>query len=159
MADRVAIIRAGRVEQLGTPTELYRRPRDTFVAEFLGETNFIEGEASRSNGAVRVRTPAGELVALPHEHAPESGDVVCSIRPESIRIVEPGASSNAQVTIEGKRLETTYLGETAQHLVELPGGVRVKIAELNPAPAHLDPANSDVTLTINPEDIVVLPTR
>lgn len=153
MADRVAIIRAGKVEQLGTPSELYRRPRDKFVAEFLGETNFIEGVASASGDSTRVSTNAGELSAARTEHAPESGNVVCSIRPESVRLVEPGSPGS----LEAKRLETTYLGETAQHLVELKGGVRLKIAELNPAAVRSDDDATSVALAVDPEDIVVLP--
>ncbi len=155
MADRIAIIRDGRIEQLGTPSELYRRPRDRFVAEFLGETNFIKGEATANGDSLSVRTPAGELTAARLDHSPDSGEVLCSIRPESIRLVEPGSPAS----LPGKRLETTYLGETAQHLVELKGAVRVKIAELNPPELRLDPARAptEVAIAIDPSDVVVLP--
>ncbi len=155
MADRVAIIRAGKVEQLGTPSELYRRPRDRFVAEFLGETNFIEGQVSTANGALSVHTTAGDLTAARFEHSPESGSVVCSVRPESIRLVQPGAPGSLPAT----RLETTYLGETAQHLIELKGDIRLKVAELNPAEIRVDPASTgdSVAIAIDPSDVVVLP--
>jgi iron(III) transport system ATP-binding protein len=152
MADRVAIIRAGKVEQLGTPSELYRRPRDTFVAEFLGETNFVPGVASASGESILVETSAGSLTAAKTEHAPTAGDVVCSVRPESVRLVSPGTPG----ALDAKRLETIYLGETAQHLVELKGGVRLKVAELNPAEFRLNSSDDAVAIEIDPQDVVVL---
>jgi len=155
MADRVAIIRAGKVEQLGTPGELYRRPRDRFVAEFLGETNFLEGEASAAGDGISVSTPAGALAAARFEHSPTSGKVVCSVRPESIRLVAPGTPG----ALPAKRIETTYLGETAQHLVELKGDIQMKVAELNPMEIRDGSSAdaSDIALAIDPGDVVVLP--
>ncbi|MFI4898352.1 MAG: ABC transporter ATP-binding protein [Phycisphaerales bacterium JB059] len=151
MADRVAIIRAGKVEQLGTPAELYRRPRDTFVAEFLGETNFVPGVAKPAGASILVETSAGALTADKTEHAPTTGQVICSLRPESVRLVPPGTPG----ALDAKRLETTYLGETAQHLVELKGGVRLKVAELNPAEIRAA-ADEPVAVAVYPQDVVVL---
>ncbi|MFG0327281.1 MAG: ABC transporter ATP-binding protein [Phycisphaerales bacterium JB037] len=184
MADRIAIIREGQVEQLGTPAELYRKPRSRFVAEFLGETNFIEAKitgtrdsATPNGSATRellLDCPAGHLRAEMPDHLPRTDPgtkVLCSIRPEALRL----AHADEPDTLRARRLSTTYLGEMAQHILELPGSVEVKVAELNPfgggnhiatsgAPEHstldipADPATTpEVAVTVSPRDVVVLP--
>ncbi|MBX3407586.1 MAG: ABC transporter ATP-binding protein [Phycisphaeraceae bacterium] len=158
MADRVAIVNRGRIEQLGPPGELYRRPRTRFVAEFLGETNILPGTLLERGGAAGpglalVRTAAGEFVSavLSPDLAAQTTDVAVSIRPEAWRL-ENSAGRN---TLPGRVAEATYLGETEQLVVELPGGARVKVAHLNPgASARTGEA---VTVSAAPADVVVLP--
>jgi iron(III) transport system ATP-binding protein len=148
MADRVAILDRGRIIQLGPPRDLYRRPASRFVAEFLGETNFLPATLiSRRGDSAIIRTAAGDLESS--APAAAGNDLVCSIRPEAIRIGPPAASN----TFSGILVETTYLGELAQHAVELSGGQRIKVADLNPGAARSGP----VHLTVAPEDVVVLP--
>ncbi len=167
MADRVAIMDAGRVVQLGAPADLYRRPRSRFVAEFLGETNFLDAEVlGVESGVARLRTPAGELAALIADdgaqsesvrHAPASR-VTLSIRPEAIRLLPSSQDSGLrthQPTLPARLLDTVYLGEIAQHTLELPGGARLKAAELNPPPT---PARaSDLRIAVDPADVVIIP--
>jgi len=167
MADRIAIMREGRVVQRGTPRELYRRPGSRFVAEFLGETNFItacvaaadEGEPSHAGEwrpGVLLECAAGRLRAEIEPGSVSPGDrVVCSIRPEALRAAGDGAADS----IRARHLSTTYLGEIAQHVLELEGGGTVRIAELNPVPGSVggsaEPGGA-ITLTARPEDVVVL---
>jgi len=179
MADRVAIMDAGRVVQLGAPADLYRRPRSRFVAEFLGETNFLEAEVlGVEGGLARLRTPAGDLAAFIADDGAGSdrpapaARVTLSIRPEAIRLISPPQDSRLRSQVSGlkpqdsglrsqdsslsaRRLDTVYLGEIAQHTLELTGGARVKAAELNPPPSP--PGSSDVRLTIDAADVVILP--
>ncbi len=165
MADRVAIMDAGRVVQLGAPADLYRRPRSRFVAEFLGETNFLEAEVlGVEGGLARLRTPAGDLAAFIADDGAGSdrpapaARVTLSIRPEAIRLLPSpqGSGLKTQAScLPARLLETVYLGEIAQHTLELAGGARVKAAELNPPPSS--PGSSDVRLTIEAADVVILP--
>ena len=153
MADRVAIVSQGKIEQLGGPAELYRRPRSRFVAEFLGETNFVpcDNVAGESNGAGAVQTPLGRLASA-HitPEAVAAGKGVCSVRPEALHVGRAGEPN----TFEARILETVYLGETAQWTVEAAGGTRLKVAALNPG---LDSgAGRTLCLGAHPEDIVVL---
>ncbi len=175
MADRVAIMRQGRVIQLGTPRELYARPGSRFVAEFLGETNFIEGQIVEikpgGDGAAGVgstiRTSAGELRAgAPVDASLGVGaKVLCSIRPEALHLVEGGAGLGAPATntLRGTIKDSVYLGEMAQHTIELPGGTSVRAAELNPM--HLAPgagasaASTPITLAVRAQDVVVIPAQ
>jgi len=171
MADRVAILDAGRVVQIGTPRDCYRRPVNRFVAEFLGETNFIDATVRTepdSRGLVELETHVGPLRAHADHHADARPGqrVTCSIRPEAFRVLDPSAPhDNALPAIHR---ETTYLGEIAQHLAALTqpnarahDAPLMKIAELNPSGAAaghapLEPS-SPVRLAVDPGDVVILP--
>jgi iron(III) transport system ATP-binding protein len=158
MADRVAIMSAGSVVQMGTPGELYRRPANTFVAEFLGETNFIEAEVGGAvEGGTGLNTAVGSLVS---QHAAPGGAVMVSLRPEALR-VESGAAGSGRNRLEGRLVESTYLGELAQYVVELKGtgggwGNRVKVAVLNPG-GMVPGVGSPVWLSVDPADVVMVP--
>jgi ABC-type Fe3+/spermidine/putrescine transport system ATPase subunit len=131
MADRIAVMRSGQIVQMGSPTDLYRRPRTRFVAEFLGQTNIIPATVAA----------AGTKVLL-------------SIRPESLRL----ATKDAASPLRGTLIEMTYLGEILHRTIELPDKTRVTIAELNPTPASLGQAlGSEVALVVDPSDVVVIP--
>jgi ABC-type Fe3+/spermidine/putrescine transport system ATPase subunit len=89
--------------------------------------------------------------------APVSGDVLCSIRPEAFRFGTP----DGQNTMFAKVVESTYLGETAQLVLELPGQIRVRAAQLNPrergGAGARDGGEGGVTLSVSPEDVVLVP--
>ncbi len=172
MADRIAIMRGGVVQQVGEPKQLYKNPATPFVAEFLGETNFIHATVAdaptqaRGTGVSPVATPttspatysltspAGPFAAAinPEVKAPPKPGqrAVCSIRPESLSLTSTGPN-----TLPGRLIATTYLGELAQHAVELKDGTKLKVAELNPG--RIPEPNTQVAVNFNPEDVVVLP--
>ena len=159
MADRVAVMRDGKVVQQAPPRELYRRPADRFVAEFLGDTNIIEAEIVGSGpDRLSLSTPAGSLYAEGEgleSHASRDKATIC-IRPESFSIV----SETARDAMAGTRTDTVYLGEIALHTVELDGIGPVRVAEMNPplAPPAADDNDNRVGLIVQPEDVVVLAT-
>ena len=154
MADRIAILRAGRIVQVGTPVGLYREPENAFVCEFLGETNFLPGTVRRIDGdAVTIETPVGPLQALqPLPDGVGAGSAVqLSIRPEALTSAGPGSTN----TLSGKLLETTYLGESIQQVIEAAPGITLRSAIANPG-LTLAAVGSTVNLTVSPADIVVL---
>ena len=152
IADRIAVLNDGRVEQTGTPHELYARPANRFVADFLGETNFVEGElVAADQAAAEVRTAFGTIrSATPPSRRAVGDRVVVSIRPESVRI--GSAEAGAVNVFEGTIGETVYLGELAQHQVTLVGGPTFKVIELNP---RIDPTGR-VQCAFDPTDAVIL---
>ena len=160
MADRVAIMHGGVLEQLGTPEELYRRPASRFVAEFLGETNFIPanfvelrdgGAMFAAAGATIGATTAGAPKLAPGEAA------VLSVRPESLTLTDRVVGGTGSTSVlQGTLLETTYLGEIAQHVVELKGGTRLKVAEVNPAYGTRRQAGAPISVACRNDDVVVL---
>jgi iron(III) transport system ATP-binding protein len=135
MADGIAVMRGGRLEQMGTPEDLYRRPVSKFVAGFLGESNFLDGVVEGVEGeTMRIRTAAGNVEA-PAGGGQTVGEKVCvAFRPEAVRVVAVRARESAEgvVRLRGRRVGGTYLGEMAEHLVALEGGERVKAFEMNP---------------------------
>lgn len=150
MADRIAILRSGRIVQVGTPAGLYRQPGDAFVCEFLGETNFFSGTVRAvADETTHIETPAGVLRAASATSSVGS-TVRLSIRPEALSAA-PGEN-----TLSGRLVETTYLGESVQLVVEVAPGLRVRSAVSNPGP-DLPAAGSAIRLSVSPADIVVLP--
>jgi iron(III) transport system ATP-binding protein len=127
IADRLAVMRAGRIEQVGTPREVYRHPGNTFVAGFIGEANFLAGRVVEARaGRVQVETSVGRLEATATRANPVSGaEVTLCIRPEAVQFAATGAP--AENLIEGTLRQTVYQGEVAQHELELDGrdGARV----------------------------------
>ena len=159
VADRLAVMRDGIIEQVGSPEEVYRSPRNSFVAGFIGEGNFIGGVVKAAGAAQTVvETPCGAFTA---SHAPEglaAGDAVdVCIRPEAVRFDRAGESQPNR--FQGSYTESVYLGEVAQHLIALPesgGGVcAVKAFELNPL-AGRDRAGERVEIWIPQEHVIVV---
>jgi len=159
IADRLAVMNAGRIEQVGRPRDVYGRPASRFVAGFIGEGNFIDGRVDRSgDGGVQVRTAMGTVAARAPEGAgPAPGTAVTlCIRPEAVRFGQPPAGVAGGWA--GRVHDTVYLGETAQHHVTLKGlegqAIELKAFELNPsligrddgqtAPVWFDPADVSV---------------
>jgi iron(III) transport system ATP-binding protein len=155
MADRIAVLRDGKIEQIGTPVELYNRPCNRFVAEFIGETNFIEGQVTgQKDGYCVLQSQAGAIRALTPDGV-AAGTQAVSVRPESIRI-GCGRDDAAEMNqVEGTLLDTVYLGEFAQYEVEIAGGAVVKALQQNPKAAPPEPGKK-VTLEFSPADAIVL---
>ena len=154
MADTIAVMHQGRVMQVGRPRQLYARPRSRFVADFLGETNFIRGRIrGRDDGRVVIDCPAGRIVSSVFgDELPSEGEVTCSIRPEAIRVLEHG-QPRPQNVVKARRRDVIYLGEMAQHLLSIEGDVPVKAFELNPRRV---PEGREVELGFDPHDVVIL---
>ena len=124
MSDRIAVMRAGRIEQLGNPEQLYERPRTAFVAGFLGVSNLLEGEvAGRDGELVTLRMPDGALLRAPGEGVATSGPVRIGVRPEKLRVdagAEAGASDGMNA-LTGTVLDSSYVGVSTQYLVQTEG--------------------------------------
>lgn len=144
IADRLAILKDGVVQQVGTPREVYQSPDSAFVAEFIGETNFIQ--ATKSAGG--LETSFGILKSTQKLHTDK---FVCSIRPEAIKVCDEPAATNGFI---GTCKETVYLGEIAQHKVEVKGDTILRVMEGNPS--HLDKVGETMNLHVDPEDVVPL---
>jgi iron(III) transport system ATP-binding protein len=153
IADRIAILNAGQLLQVGAPAEIYRHPRNRFVAEFIGEGNFLTGHIASRNELLEVTLGHRRLlVAVPHDPDAISGSpVTLCLRPEAIRIAENQPPGQAW---RGKLLETVYLGQVAQHLFRCEEDL-LKVAEINPRPDRFRPG-LEYFLCIEPEDITIL---
>src|SRR3954449_12598227 len=107
MADRIGIMRDGRVEQVGAPAEVYQRPVSRFVAGFLGASNFLRGRVvNAASGAVLVDVPHGPIVSVAASR-PVGSDVTVALRPEAISIETPHTETPFTDTIERNGVERT----------------------------------------------------
>ncbi len=114
MADRVAVLDEGRLRQVDTPAELYRRPADAFVADFIGRTNFLPLEADSPPRIAGFASPLAEALA-PDSAAPGSG-LCAGVRPEHVRLARPGGAGESARVIEG-----AFGGATQLVLVDVAG--------------------------------------
>ena len=150
----------GKVQQMGTPVEIYERPANRFVADFIGESNFLEGRIkSLSKDEANVFVPAldEEVVGLPVSNGMVNGEeVVVSIRPEKIRIAEKAMNQNS---FSGKVTNTVYIGSDTHVFVNVKGK-QLKVVEQNRI-SRLDPRSfytvgQDVLLVMMPENLLVV---
>ncbi|MFG0257868.1 MAG: ABC transporter ATP-binding protein [Phycisphaerales bacterium JB043] len=155
MADRMAVLRDGVVEQIGSPTSLYRAPNSQFVAGFLGETNLIPATIESVDGdTIRLNTPAGALTSTNHPDGvtlSQGQSVTCSIRPEAILINHTPANNN---TISAKVLDAIFLGSTTQLTVELAPNLNAHVLYVG---TRSFSESDTVPLSIDPSRIVTLP--
>jgi iron(III) transport system ATP-binding protein/putative spermidine/putrescine transport system ATP-binding protein len=140
LSHRIAVMHAGRIEQIGAAEEIYRHPANLFVAQFLGTTNVLAGVVTgREGGGGRVRVGASELsVAALEGHVGEP--VTLCVRPEALRILaaaDAGAAREARVQAVLKRCE--FVGPMVRIDAELPGGIGIKLAALDDPTRPLAP--------------------
>jgi len=155
IADRMAVLEGGSIRQVGKPVEIYRSPVSRFVADFMGETNFIDGRVRTAGEKVTVETAFGVFTTqvLPQRPAPAAGeDCTLSIRPESWRLATTAPTANG---FPGRIRTCTYLGEMAQYEFAAAGGT-LKVYELNPR--FIDHGGDGaIYASVSPDDVVVLP--
>ncbi len=147
MSDRIAVMHAGKVEQLGTPEELYERPATRFVADFIGSTNLLRG---RIEGVDRVRLDSGDLAPVAHDGLAVGSEVEISIRPEAISIVPASAEDAITATVE----QVAYLGSTISYRLRTAGGLDLTVE--SPKAGIRLPVGSDVAVTWPPAEALVL---
>ncbi len=159
IADRLAVLRDGIVEQTGTPREVYDCPESIFTAGFIGETNFVPGiSQGRHGGLLRVKTALGDFVSAGKDalYTAEGSPVMLSLRPERLHLGDSAADTPNRLT--GLVHDSVYLGELAQHQVRVGGatGQDFKVVDLNPRIIARD-SQTQATVWIEPEHVVVLP--
>ncbi len=159
MADRMAVMKDGKVVQIGTPVEVYRSPKTPFVARFMGRTNLIKGTVAGGvrDGHMTVGTPLGDFAVDVGATRP-SGSVTLSIRPEALTVTD----GNAANCIAGVVREVIYLGETQEFVLaaRAPSGEAtpydIVVMLANPD-GHSPRAGDSVTVSFSPGDVVLLP--
>ncbi len=135
MSDRIAVMNAGRVLQVGAPEEIYERPGSRFVADFIGQTNFLRVEILAMDlGEATVRTLDGQVLHCGIAGgAPTSGPATLAVRPEKVGVAGDGdeEARRGSNRLEGTLAETIYLGTHTQWVVALPVGDTVVVHRQN----------------------------
>jgi putative spermidine/putrescine transport system ATP-binding protein len=156
MSDRIALMNHGKIEQLGTPEEIYERPANKFVAQFIGESNFIEGVITRIEKEwCEGRTSTGLTVRGKAKPGTSEGQKVnLTIRPERIRIqAKPGQIDNL---FYGTIKEAVYLGETIKYVIVLEGGEELVVKSQNMESGILEETGKRISIGWSREHCLIV---
>lgn len=165
MSDRIAVMRSGRIEQIGPPEEVYERPATEFVAGFLGASNLLDGTTGPPDGAFRtIELVSGEKVRVPAAAVEGHGRRIrLGVRPEKIRIAvgAGGAAANGDNAIEGTVRDATFVGVSNVYTVATRDGhvVTVYAQNLGTSTDRPPAPGETVTLTWHPEHTFVVSGR
>ncbi len=122
LADRIVVMRDGRLEQVGSPTEVYQYPATRFVAGFLGVSNFFRGTVDgRAGESLRVRCSGDLQLTLPRDSAP-GGTVTVALRPEAVRVSAGGDAAPGANAVVATLEQAVYRGFMVHYYLRLPGG-------------------------------------
>ncbi|MFD1705995.1 ABC transporter ATP-binding protein [Siminovitchia sediminis] len=154
MSDRIAVMNAGIIEQLGTPDEIYERPASRFVADFIGETNLFEGKVVEIDQKHAYFDLSGHKIPIvPANPLSLDEEISMAIRPERVHL--HGEANGAGFAIPGKVVEHIYVGSVIKTVVSLPGGQQVIVNE-TPEIAHSFAVDQDVFINWEPDKAVVI---
>jgi iron(III) transport system ATP-binding protein len=152
MSDRLAVMRAGLIEQVGDPRAIYERPATAFVASFVGATNLLNGVVVRRDGAIADVLVGATTIRARVAGRPALERVTLSLRPEALRVVVAGeAVLPGWRTLTGTLEEIEYLGAVTRFVVRLADGMQLAVMALAP-PA----ATGAVTIAYDPARVVVV---
>ncbi len=132
MADTIAVMNEGRIEQMGSPADLYDDPETAFVANFLGQSNLIKGTVTGNDGANQIVDLFGQKIALQKDrsHAVDNS-IYAGIRPEKFRISRLETATSGNVLTGGKVEDVSYIGVSTQYQVLMPWGQELMVFEQN----------------------------
>jgi iron(III) transport system ATP-binding protein len=158
MADRIAVMRGGRIVQVGTPRQLYTRPQSAFVAAFIGGTNLLPGRLEEAGDRFLVATDAGFVRAQNGVKESMRGrPVFCSIRPESVRLQRSGeAPPELMNQLTGEVQSIMYQGDREEYCLRLANGALLRAVEHNQETSNAA-VGDRVTVQFDARDVVVLP--
>jgi spermidine/putrescine ABC transporter ATP-binding subunit len=131
LSDRVALMHAGRVVQVDAPRTLYEEPATEFVADFIGDTNFLKGRVALVDGHPAVVTDAGTTIRTVGRAAAEAATVSVALRPERIRFLDAGAAHECENAFEAEVEDVIFLGDSSKYVLRLPRGDRLVARGLN----------------------------
>jgi spermidine/putrescine transport system ATP-binding protein len=160
MADTVAVMNAGRIEQLGAPLELYERPTTTFVANFLGQSNLFPARVRGVDGDRRAVECGGQSLAVPAGRLPDVAgpDVLVGVRPEKIQLRPDGGerAPGENRLSGGVVVDASFAGVSTQYLVRLPWGQQAVVFAQNFGLGERFPTRTPVDLVWDVEHTFAL---
>jgi spermidine/putrescine transport system ATP-binding protein len=135
MSDRIAVMNKGNVLQIGKPEEIYERPASKYVADFIGETNFIDGVVKGQNGSkVEIELVGTGVVCVESSRTFTNGQqVAVAVRPEKLRLNTELQEGN---TLRGRVEDVIYIGTDTHYGVRFAGGQKVRVREQNIMHGH-----------------------
>jgi iron(III) transport system ATP-binding protein len=157
LSDVIAVMKDGEIQQVGTPREIYNQPRSSFVADFIGTANFLDGiiESIEPAGSVRVMTELGPIMCRTGKSFQRNDPVLISFRPEDVVIHDDGLAHTGANTFGGKVTASIFSGDYSEVRVSvMEHRLRIKVAG-----DRMIQRGDDITLTINPKKTLVVEKR
>ena len=162
MADTIAVMNAGRLEQVGDPATLYEHPKSTFVANFLGQSNLLEATVKSHAGSIAELDVHGVSLRLPVDRLVNGASSVwLGVRPEKLRLVAAGSGhdgAGAENRLTGVVTDASFTGLATNYLVRLPWGQELMVVQQNDGTSRVA-AGTQVTLGWAPEHGFALDAR
>lgn len=133
MADTVAVMNGGRIEQMGAPVDIYELPRTAFVANFLGQSNLVRGTVSGKSGDDLVISAFGASFTVPQQRSTrQDGEILLGVRPEKLAIAASGSAvPDRSNRVTGKVTDASFTGVSTQYLVMTTWGDEWMVFEQN----------------------------
>jgi spermidine/putrescine transport system ATP-binding protein len=159
MADTVAVMNRGLIEQLGPPGELYDNPATTFVANFLGQSNLVPGTIAGSRGdLVEVGVDGATVHAARSRAHVDTGAVWVGVRPEKVFLHPSGhdVALGSNALHAGRIIDVSFSGVSTQYLVRMPSGQQLTVFEQNTGARDLFAVGAQVDLSWRPEHTFLL---
>jgi iron(III) transport system ATP-binding protein len=151
ISDRVIVMQAGRIEQIGTPEEIYGRPCSRFVADFVGCANLIPGRLSHGNGKLAFETQGGLSLPMTGQPVPADGATVMALRPTYVTLTQYNGQQKPNGTI-GSIHRRMFHGDYIQYIVDWPAGQLI----VRRPPTEVFPEGSKIAISFAPEHCVLL---
>jgi spermidine/putrescine transport system ATP-binding protein len=144
MADTIAVMNLGRIEQLGPPVDLYENPSSAFVANFLGQSNLLPAKVIGSDASSVQLECAGGTLQMPRNRAAADADsVFVGVRPEKLQLAE-GEPPSGTNTLSGTVIDASFIGVSTQYVIRLPDGNQISVFSQNSGAGTVLPG-TDVT--------------
>lgn len=154
LSSRIAVMCDGKIMQMGTPREIYQRPNNRFVAEFIGTSNFISGTVTDGvNGRLLVDTEQGPLTVEADTGLSKGEAVILAVRPEGVELTDQPATGARANEMSGTVVTRSFLGDAVDHIVQV--GTQEFRARCNPA-ISISPSTA-VTIRIDPANLSLIP--
>ena len=158
MSDRIVLLNVGRIEQVGTPDELYFHPRSLFAAEFLGDSNILAGKMDGTGPTASVTTETGHKIACQSSSAATMGESVkVMVRPENVTMLADGETSELANQLPAQAVDTISFGGVSKCYARLADGSTMVVQELTKAGRNVPIGGAPVTMAWSAEDTLVLP--
>ncbi|MEK4976679.1 ABC transporter ATP-binding protein [Bacillus sp. FSL K6-6540] len=154
VSDRIAVMKSGVIQHLGTPQEIYQRPANVFVATFIGRTNILDGNITKSGGSYALAFGSGYSEEMTNIEVPKSDakadtlNVQISVRPEEFILTEDQTGMKATI------VHSVFLGQNTHYFVDLASGQRVEITQESKTSQILEPGQ-DIYLKVKKDKINV----
>jgi spermidine/putrescine ABC transporter ATP-binding subunit len=155
LSDRIVVMSNGRIEQIGSPQEIYERPANAFVADFIGSSNLLDATVVGSDGVATIINAGGLTLRASLLGHTCGARILAMVRPERIRVAAAGGAAGDN-RLNARIRQATYLGQDLHLSLSLAGGQELSVVTQGSAAHRLVPGQ-EVILTVDAADIFLLP--